>query len=222
MQAESEQLLERIADRLKAMADPMRLRILHVLQDGERCVTDILGTSAGARPTSRSTSRCCAASGWSSVAARGSTSTTGSRTRRSSRSAPRCATRSSARSTPRSARSSRAGRRCCAGRAVSGCERHPRPARGPGGLAAAAVGGAAEARGAHLSGAQPGRRPGRRALRGRGVRPRRTGDGRRQPRRTPPARKSRDRDWRGDGADRRQGAAALCRGCGKALRPVPT
>jgi DNA-binding transcriptional ArsR family regulator len=45
----SEQLLERIADRLKAMADPTRLRILHVLQAGERCVTDILGQVGGSQ-----------------------------------------------------------------------------------------------------------------------------------------------------------------------------
>jgi DNA-binding transcriptional ArsR family regulator len=45
----SEQLLEKIADRLKAMADPMRLRILHVLQAGERCVTDILGEVGGSQ-----------------------------------------------------------------------------------------------------------------------------------------------------------------------------
>ena len=45
----SEQLLERIADRLKAMADPMRLRILHALQDGERCVTDILKEVGGSQ-----------------------------------------------------------------------------------------------------------------------------------------------------------------------------
>jgi len=45
----SEQLLERIADRLKAMADPMRLRILHVLQGGERCVNDILGQVGGSQ-----------------------------------------------------------------------------------------------------------------------------------------------------------------------------
>jgi DNA-binding transcriptional ArsR family regulator len=47
--AASEQLLERIADRLKAMADPMRLRILHVLQGGERCVNDILGHVGGSQ-----------------------------------------------------------------------------------------------------------------------------------------------------------------------------
>ena len=45
----SDQLLERIADRLKAMADPMRLRILHVLQGGERCVSDILGQVGGSQ-----------------------------------------------------------------------------------------------------------------------------------------------------------------------------
>ena len=49
MRAGSEQLLERIADRLKAMADPMRLRILHVLQDGERCVNDILAQVGGSQ-----------------------------------------------------------------------------------------------------------------------------------------------------------------------------
>jgi ArsR family transcriptional regulator len=45
----SEQLLEKIADRLKAMADPMRLRILHVLQAGELCVTDILNEVGGSQ-----------------------------------------------------------------------------------------------------------------------------------------------------------------------------
>jgi DNA-binding transcriptional ArsR family regulator len=45
----SEQLLERIADRLKAMADPMRLRILHVLQGGERCVSGILSQVGGSQ-----------------------------------------------------------------------------------------------------------------------------------------------------------------------------
>jgi DNA-binding transcriptional ArsR family regulator len=45
----SEQLLERIADRLKAMADPMRLHILHVLQGGDRCVNDILGQVGGSQ-----------------------------------------------------------------------------------------------------------------------------------------------------------------------------
>lgn len=45
----SEQLLEKIADRLKAMADPTRLRILHVLQEGERCVTEILNQVGGSQ-----------------------------------------------------------------------------------------------------------------------------------------------------------------------------
>jgi ArsR family transcriptional regulator len=45
----SEQLLGKIADRLKAMADPMRLHILHVLQGGERCVNDILGQVGGSQ-----------------------------------------------------------------------------------------------------------------------------------------------------------------------------
>jgi DNA-binding transcriptional ArsR family regulator len=37
-----EELLGRIAERLKALADPMRLAILHSLEDGERCVGDIV------------------------------------------------------------------------------------------------------------------------------------------------------------------------------------
>ena len=49
MREGSEQILGRIADRLKAMADPMRLRILHLLQDGERCVNDILGQVGGSQ-----------------------------------------------------------------------------------------------------------------------------------------------------------------------------
>ena len=49
MQPASDHLLEKIADRLKAMADPMRLRILHVLQGGERCVNDILGIVGGSQ-----------------------------------------------------------------------------------------------------------------------------------------------------------------------------
>ncbi|KAA0253071.1 MAG: ArsR family transcriptional regulator [Acidobacteria bacterium] len=37
-----ELLLGEMAEWLKAMADPMRLRILHALKDGERCVNDLL------------------------------------------------------------------------------------------------------------------------------------------------------------------------------------
>lgn len=49
MRAASEQLLEKIANRLKAMADPMRLHILHSLQSGERCVGDILAEVGGSQ-----------------------------------------------------------------------------------------------------------------------------------------------------------------------------
>ena len=49
MRPASEQLLARIADRLKAMADPMRLHILHVLQGGELCVNDILAEVGGSQ-----------------------------------------------------------------------------------------------------------------------------------------------------------------------------
>jgi DNA-binding transcriptional ArsR family regulator len=45
----SEELLVKIADRLKAMADPMRLKILHVLQEGELCVNDILNEVGGSQ-----------------------------------------------------------------------------------------------------------------------------------------------------------------------------
>lgn len=37
-----EQLMDGIASFLKALADPTRLRILHALQGGERCVSDLL------------------------------------------------------------------------------------------------------------------------------------------------------------------------------------
>jgi DNA-binding transcriptional ArsR family regulator len=49
VRAASEQLLEKIADRLKAMADPMRLHILHSLQRGELCVGDILAEVGGSQ-----------------------------------------------------------------------------------------------------------------------------------------------------------------------------
>jgi len=45
----SDQLLQRIADRLKAMADPTRLKILHTLQGGEMCVTTILREVGGSQ-----------------------------------------------------------------------------------------------------------------------------------------------------------------------------
>ena len=49
MHPESEQLFEKIADRLKAMADPTRLRILHALHDGELCVNDVLKVIGGSQ-----------------------------------------------------------------------------------------------------------------------------------------------------------------------------
>ncbi len=45
----SDELLYKIADVLKAMADPTRLKILHSLQDGERCVSDILEVVGGSQ-----------------------------------------------------------------------------------------------------------------------------------------------------------------------------
>lgn len=42
-------LLERIADRLKALADPTRLAILHALEARERNVTDLLGEVGGSQ-----------------------------------------------------------------------------------------------------------------------------------------------------------------------------
>ena len=45
----SDELLQRIAEVLKAMADPTRLKILHSLQQGERCVSDILEVVGGSQ-----------------------------------------------------------------------------------------------------------------------------------------------------------------------------
>ena len=45
----SDELLGRIADVLKAMAAPTRLKILHSLHNGERCVSDILGSVGGSQ-----------------------------------------------------------------------------------------------------------------------------------------------------------------------------
>lgn len=45
----SEQLFQRIAERLKAMGDPTRLKILHILQRGEMCVSSILGEVGGSQ-----------------------------------------------------------------------------------------------------------------------------------------------------------------------------
>jgi len=45
----SDELLSRIADVLKAMADPTRLKILHGLHQGERCVSEILAKVGGSQ-----------------------------------------------------------------------------------------------------------------------------------------------------------------------------
>ena len=45
----SDELLLRIADRLKALADPMRLRLLHALEDSELCVGDLVGHVGGSQ-----------------------------------------------------------------------------------------------------------------------------------------------------------------------------
>jgi DNA-binding transcriptional ArsR family regulator len=45
----SPELLARIADRLKALADPNRLAILHALETSERNVTDLLGELGGSQ-----------------------------------------------------------------------------------------------------------------------------------------------------------------------------
>ncbi len=45
----SDELLTRVADRLKALADPTRLRILHALERGERTVSDLLSDIGGSQ-----------------------------------------------------------------------------------------------------------------------------------------------------------------------------
>jgi DNA-binding transcriptional ArsR family regulator len=42
-------LFERIADRLKALSDPCRLKILHLLEDGERNVSELLAEVGGSQ-----------------------------------------------------------------------------------------------------------------------------------------------------------------------------
>lgn len=45
----SDQLLERIAHRFRAMSNPVRLKILHALQDGELSVSEILERIGGSQ-----------------------------------------------------------------------------------------------------------------------------------------------------------------------------
>lgn len=65
----SPEILEQIALWFKILAEPMRLRILHSLQTGERTVTEIIdATAAPARPTSPNTSASSRAPTWSRAA----------------------------------------------------------------------------------------------------------------------------------------------------------
>lgn len=45
----ADELLTRIAERLKAIADPTRLRLLHELEQGEICVGDLAGQVGGSQ-----------------------------------------------------------------------------------------------------------------------------------------------------------------------------
>jgi DNA-binding transcriptional ArsR family regulator len=45
----SDELFARIADRLKALADPTRLKILHALEKGERRVSEVLEEVGGSQ-----------------------------------------------------------------------------------------------------------------------------------------------------------------------------
>jgi DNA-binding transcriptional ArsR family regulator len=46
----SNEALELIATRFKILAEPLRLRILHTLQDGEKSVTELTGLVAASQP----------------------------------------------------------------------------------------------------------------------------------------------------------------------------
>jgi ArsR family transcriptional regulator len=43
----SDEILARIAERLKALSDPTRLKILLLLENGEHCVSDLVGEVGG-------------------------------------------------------------------------------------------------------------------------------------------------------------------------------
>lgn len=46
----SDEMLELIAQRFRLLADPMRLRILHQLQQGERSVTELVNATGASQP----------------------------------------------------------------------------------------------------------------------------------------------------------------------------
>ena len=56
----SEELLDRIAQRLKAMGNPTRLRILHALEDGELSVSEIVDAVDGSQAVPSSIGMCVA------------------------------------------------------------------------------------------------------------------------------------------------------------------
>jgi DNA-binding transcriptional ArsR family regulator len=47
MTERTDELLVHISDRLKALADPTRLRLLHLMEDGELCVGDLTRSVTG-------------------------------------------------------------------------------------------------------------------------------------------------------------------------------
>ncbi len=48
--AMSDEMLELIAQRFRLLADPMRLRILHQLQQGEKSVTELVNATGASQP----------------------------------------------------------------------------------------------------------------------------------------------------------------------------
>jgi len=46
----SEEMLELIAQRFRLLSDPMRLKILHQLQDGEKSVTQLVEATGASQP----------------------------------------------------------------------------------------------------------------------------------------------------------------------------
>ena len=46
----SDEALEQVALRFKLLSDPMRLKILHSLQDGEKTVTQLVGLTGSSQP----------------------------------------------------------------------------------------------------------------------------------------------------------------------------
>lgn len=46
----NDEALEQVALRFKLLSDPMRLKILHALQDGEKTVTELVSLTQGTQP----------------------------------------------------------------------------------------------------------------------------------------------------------------------------